>query len=458
MTSPPPTAPPGPRGYPLLGVFPRARRDPLAFFLDTAHRYGDIVSMRFGTRRVYLLSHPDDVRHVLQDHAHAYGKSAPAARVRSLFGDSLTTVDGDRWQRQRRLMRPVFQPKRIGFLIPVITDTTATMLERWQGLAARGEAVDVFDEMRTLTRAVMLRVLFGDVAAADARRVGEALDLALEHADRRLWSSLGWLDVPTPAARRFRQALRVIDGFVSTMSDGGGRESTSAETLLSIVGEARDAATGARMSDAELRDEVKALLVAGHTTTTSALASVWHMLAEHPEVRETVQREVSGRLAGRRPEADDVPALAYTRMVIDEVLRLYPPTWLTARTPLEEDDIRGHRLPVGSIVLLSPFVTHRHPAFWDEPHWFDPERFTPGRCEGRPRFAYFPFGGGPRSCIGAWLASTTIQLVTAMVAQELTLLLVPGYRVASQPGLTLRPGPRLVMRLERPASWSKLLL
>jgi len=440
--------PPGPRGYPLLGVFPRARRDPLGFFLESAQRYGDVVSMRFGTRRVYLLSHPDDVRHVLQDNARAYGKSAPAARIRPLFGDSLTTIDGERWQRQRRLIRPVFQPKQLGFVVPIVTGATATMLERWRGVVARREAVDALAEMTSLTRTILMHALFGDVAAVESRSVGEALDLALEHADRRLWSALGWLDVPTPAQRRFRQAVHAVDGFLSTMIDRGRRESASAETLLSMLRDARDSETGARMTDAELHDELKALLVAGHTTTTSALGWVWHALFEHPEVREKLLRELGTRLGSRHPGADDLPALAYTRMVIEEVLRLYPPTWLTARTPLEHDEVRGHRFPMGSIVLLSPFVTHRHQRFWEEPDRFDPERFTPERSEGRPRFAYFPFGGGPRSCIGSWFASVTMQLITAMVSQRFALTLVPGARVDRQPGLTLRPGPRLPMLLE----------
>jgi cytochrome P450 len=443
-----PKPPSGPRGYPLLGVFPWARRNPLGFFLESARRYGDVVSMRFGTRHVYLLSHPDDVRHVLQDNHRAYGKSAPAARIRPLFGDSLTTVDGEHWQRQRRLMRPAFHPKQVGFLMPIVTETTAVMLEHWQRLAARREAVDALGEMKGLTRAILLRALFGEVAAAEAQTVGQALDLALEHVDRRLWSPLGWLEVPTPAQRRFRQAVRTVEGFVSTMVDGARREWRSSDTLLSVLREARDPETGARMTDGELRDELKALFVAGHSTTTSALGWVWYVLFEHPEVRQTLRRELKTVLGGRCPGADDLPALMYTRMVIEEVLRLYPPTWLTARTPLHDDQVRGHRMGVGSVVLLSPYVTHRRPDFWEEPDRFDPERFTPERSEGRPRFAYFPFGGGPRSCIGSWFAAVTMQLVVGMVAQRFALALVPGCRVESQPGLTLHPGPRLPMLLE----------
>ena len=438
------TAPPGPRGYPLLGVFPQARRDPLAFFLDSRRRHGDVVSMRFGTRRVYLLSHPDDIKRVLQDHAHAYGKSAPAARIRPLFGDSLTTIDGERWRRRRRLIRPALQPRDLGFWIPVITEAAAEMLERWERLAARGERVDALSEMRGLTRAIVLRGLFGEIDPARARAVGEALDLALEHADRRLWSALGGLAAPTPAQRRFRHAIATVDRFVRDMAGSAGAASP---TLLSVLRDARDIETGERMREHELHDELKALLVAGHTTTTSALGWTWSVLSEQPEAGRRLRDELRAVLGGRPPGADDLPALAYTRRLIEEVLRLYPPTWLTARTPLEDDRIRGYRIARGSIVVLSPFVTHRHPGFWEEPDRFDPERFTPARAAGRPRFAYFPFGGGPRSCAGSGLATLVLQLVVATVAQRFEPTLVPGARVAMRPGLVLSPAPGLPMTL-----------
>jgi cytochrome P450 len=212
--------------------------------------------------------------------------------------------------------------------------------------------------------------------------------------------------------------------------------------------EARDPETGAGMTDAELHDEVKALLVAGHTTTASALAWVWYRLSEHPEPRRRVQEEVRTVLVNRASGTEEVSVLPYTRMVIEEVLRLYPPTWVTARTPLRDDTIRGYRIAVGSIVLLSPFVTHRHPDFWKDPHRFDPERFTAERSVGRHPFAYLPFGAGPRSCIGGWLASRVMELVVAMVAQRFQLTLVADAWVEARPGLTLSPGPGVPVSLQ----------
>lgn len=444
------SVPPGPSGLPLVGVFPAARKDPLRFFLESARRYGDIVSMRFGVRRVYLLSHPDHVKHVLQDNHRAYCKSPPAARVRPLFGDSLTTIDNDRWRRQRQLMRPVFQPKRLVPVVAVVREATGTMLARWEPTAGRSEPLDLLREMTDLTRAIILRVLFGDVAAAEAQAVGQALDLALEHAHRRLWSPFGWL-VPTPSNRRFLSALRRVDAFVSGMIDQAHRRGPCPGTLLSMLLEARDRESGEWMADAELHDELKAFLVAGHTTTASALAWVWYVLSENPMVERQLQRELCAVLDGRPPSGEDLHALQYTRMVIDEVLRLYPPTWVTARMPIDDDEIGGHHIAANAIVLLSPFVTHRHPGFWDDPDEFEPERFTPERSAGRPSFAYFPFGGGPRSCIGNGLALLEMHLVVAMVAQRYRLTLVPGCRVHLDPGLTLRPRPAVPMLLHQNA-------
>jgi cytochrome P450 len=430
--------PPGPRGYPVIGVFHRARRDPLGFFLASARRYGDVVCMRFGPRRAYLLSHPDDVRHVLDDERGIYAKAPTASRVRALFGDSLTTVDGEQWERQRRLMRPAFRPRSLLPSLPVVTETTAQMLDRWAPRAERGETVDMLREMTELTRAIIVRLVSGGVGDTQARAVGEAFEEALQHANRRLWSPLGSLELPTPNRRRFHGALRAIDSFVRALVARARVDAPPAGTLLAALRDAHDD-RGERIRDADLLHEVKAILFAGHTTTASALAWTFYVLSTNAAAAASVGAEVREILDGRSPGADDLPSLACLRRVIDEVLRLYPPTWVTARTPLRDDRIHGHRIAAGSIVLLSPFVTHRHPAFWPEPDRFDPDRFAPG-ARSTP-FAYFPFGGGPRGCIGSWLASVEMQLVVAMVVQRYDLALVPGSAVAPEPGLTLRPKP-----------------
>lgn len=442
--------PPGPRGYPLVGVFPKARQNPFQFFLECAGKYGDVVAMQLGSHRAYLFGHPDHIKYVLQDNYSAYWKSPLAARIRPLFGDSLTTIDGGRWRRQRQLMRPAFQPQRLAAFGPVILETTARMLDRWESLVAPRQPLDLFSEMTHLTRAIILRVLFGDVAADDAQGIGEALDIVFEHTNHHLWSALGCLGrFPALRSRRVQQAQQALDGFLARRIGEGLRRNRAPGDLLSMLLEAQAHGTGEPMNLAQLGDEVKALLVAGHTTTASGLTWVWYLLAKNPAAERELQREIRTILGERPPTAEDLPALRYTGMHIEEALRLYPPTWVTARAPLHDDAIGTYRIPANSIVLLSPYVTHRHPVFWEDPEKFDPERFAPERSAGRPRFAYFPFGGGPRACIGSAFALAEMRLVVAMVARRYRLSLAPGFHVELDAGITLRPRHGVQMILQR---------
>jgi cytochrome P450 len=432
----------------VVGVFPKARRDPLGFFMECARRYGDVTSMRLGTHDAYLLTHPDHVRHVLQDGAHAYAKGPPAARVRALFADSLTVIDGDRWRERRRRVQPAFQPREHARFASVVTHATEEMLERWRSKPPRGQPVDVVTEMRHLSQTIIIRACFGDVADAERRALSDALDVAVGHVDRRLWSPFGWLPAPTLTAGRYRRALRAIDAFVSHLVNEARRTSPATGSLLAaLVAPPSDG--GEPISGADLQDELKAVLVAGHTTTASALAWTWFVLSQHSDARDRLEDECRGVFGGRPATMDLLSRLDYTRRVLDEVLRLYPPTWLTARTPVADDSIAGYRIAANAMVLLSPYVTHRHPAVWEAPEAFDPDRFTRARAAARPPFAYFPFGGGPRRCIGAAFATTEMQLIVATVAQRYRLTPVHGVSVRPIAGLTLQPGPVLPCRLER---------
>src|SRR5262245_7779111 len=446
-------SPPGPDGYPLLGVFPIARRDPLRFFSDAARAYGDVVSLPMGRRRLYLLGHPDHIEHVLRDGDRVYEKAASAALIRPLFGSSLTTVDGEPWRWRRRSMGPAFHPGRLASLIPAIALATNEMLDRWDSSAAAGRPIDVLDEMTDLTRAVILHALFGSATASESQSLGDALGTVITRVNQGLWSPLAWLDrFPTTGAWRYRRALAALDVMVSRRIAEGCRSRASTGDLLRALLEARDGA-GGRWTDAELCDEVKALLVAGHTTTASALAWACSLLAQDREVARRLAGEAHRVLGPRAPMPVDLPALEQARKVAAETLRLYPPTWVTARTPTSDVSVGGYRIPAGAIVLLSPYVTHRDARFWPNPERFDPERFALGGSSGRPRFAYFPFGGGPRACIGSALAAMEMQLVLAMTARRYRLSLAAGCRVEPDPGIALRPRHGLVMtphRAERP--------
>jgi cytochrome P450 len=442
--------PPGPRGYPGVGVFPLLRRRPAEFLLESAERYGDVVSLRLGARRAILLSHPDYVKHVLQDHDHVYRKGPAAARASLLFGESLTATDGDHWHRQRQLMRPAFHPQCLSTLGPVIAEATVAMLDRWQNRAEGGQPLDLLGEMMALTRTIILRAMFGALTPEDTQAVGRALEIAFGHVDGQLWRLFYWVGrLPTRRVRRCAQALRALDTFVRGRLDESRRGLSTRAGLVSALIEARgERGDGATMDD-DLRREIRALLFAGHTTTASALTWVWYLLAQHPEAERRLQQELR-TVPGERPlTADELAALPYTRMLIDEALRLYPPTWITGRAPVAADEVGGYRIPANTLVLLSPFVTHRHPAFWEEPARFDPERFTPERDRGRLRFAYFPFGGGARACIGSGLALTEMQMIVATVSRRYRLALAPGRGVDIEAGITLRPRHGMLMTLHR---------
>ena len=415
----------GPTGYPLVGVFPRARRDPLGFFLECSRRYGDVLAMRLGRQQVYLLSHPAHVKHVLQDHARAYAKGPAATRVRGLFGDSLTVVDGHRWRQRRRQLQPAFHPGQGARLASVVTVATEEMLERWRSLAEESRPIDAVTEMRRLTQTIIIRACLGSMSAPDEEALRGAMGAAVERVERRLWSPWGWLDVPAPPGARHRRALAAIGAAVGGAMDRARRAAPPPGTMLAaLLADAEEP-----LAEDEIRSELRAMLFAGHTTTASALAWVWHVLAAHPT-------------AWERLDGD------YTRRVIEEVLRLYPPTWLTARMLVDEDTLGGYAAKPCALVLLCPYLTHRHPAVWQDPERFDPDRFEPGRAAARPAFAYFPFGGGPRRCIGSGFASSEMRMIVEAVARRYRLALPPG-TVLPFAGLTLRPGRPMPARLER---------
>jgi len=448
-----PKAAPGSRGYPLLGALAKGWQNPLHFFVNAALQHGDVVSLRVGFHRVYLLSHPEHIKHVLQDNFPNYRKGGSIEKIKPLFGEGLTTSEGELWRRQRDLMQPAFHRRHIAGLDTVMTDATAGTLERWRTFAERAQPLDIAVEMMRLTREIAFKTLFSTDVRGEADAVGRALATVLDHINHGVWALLDLSErLPTPRKRRYQQALSMLDKFVYRMIDERRRGGKDLGDLLSMLLSARDQETGAGMSDTQLRDEVMTIFVAGHQTTANVLAWTWYLLSTHSDVNRRLQTELITVLRGRTPTYQDLPNLTYTRMVIEEAMRLYPPTWITARTPIEDDEIGGYRIQAKSVVLLSPYVTHHHPAFWENPERFDPERFTPERAADRPRYAYFPFGGGPRVCIGKSFALMEAQLIVAVVAQKYRLDLVPGHPVEPLPMITLQPRYGLLMTIrELPA-------
>jgi len=443
---------PGPRGLPLLGHVVPFRRDVLGLLTGSRERFGDVVRFRLGPTVVHLAAHPDAVRHVLQERMEIYDKETrSSAKIRGLTGLGLLTVSGDLWRRQRRLIQPGFRPAAVAGFVERMTTATAAMLKRWREPAREGRPLDLASEMMRLTYTVAGRTLFGTDVSGDAALVEESMAVLLAHTWRclqRIADPPGWL--PIPGNRRFQRALAAIDGVVyRILADRRARgEDAWPDDLLTALLRQRDEETGRGMTDEQLRDEAVTLLLAGHETTANALAWTFHLLSRNSETLEKLRGEVAAALGDRAPAPGDLHALPFTEQVLRESMRLYPPIWALERRAVAEDELGGYRIPKGSTVVLSPWVTHRHPAFWEDPERFDPDRFTEESSEGRPPLAYIPFGAGSRFCVGGHFAMTEMLLVAAMVARRWRLRALTDRPVAPRPGITLRPEGGVWVRLE----------
>lgn len=430
---------PGPIHRVPLAFVARLRRRPLEELTAARARWGDLVRFQVGPWVAHLVVHPRDVKHVLQDNHQNYRKGTIIHSVRVLIGDGLFASEGEHWRRQRRLVQPAFHRQRIAGLVDVMTDATAAALDRWARYAEAGRSFDVWLEMRALTLGIVGRALFGldlsDRASAVADAMEEALDFVNHRASQLLPLPLG---VPLPRHRRFLRARAKLDEVVYAVIRARRADAGTADALAMLLA-ARDPDTGEGMSDEQLRDEIMTLVLAGHETTATALTWGWWLLARHPDVEARLRAEVGTVLQGRRPTVADLPGLAYTRMVVDEVLRLYPPLFFFGRQAIADDVLDGCHVPAGSWVTICPYLTHRHPGFWARPDAFDPEHFAPAAVAARPRYAFYPFGGGPRQCLGADFATLELSLILAMTVQRYRVHVVPGHPVEPRALVTLHP-------------------
>lgn len=456
MTSLP--LPPGPRSLPLIGVLPEVRRDALGFLMRTFQQYGDVAHYRLGPLSASLIAHPDGVRHVLQENVKNYTKDHVSySMLRRTIGDGLVTSRGDFWLRQRRLAQPAFHRQRIAAMGQSMVAATIELLADWEQRAEQGVAFDVGEEMMHLTLRIVGDALFGSNVQAESLIVHRAFnELSAQIIARFRNFNLLPPVLPTRADRRYRQAISELDTVVYRIIASRRARPEDSGDLLSMLMLARDEESGERMDDKQLHDEVLTMLLAGHETTATTLTWVWAMLDRHPQVVVLLEAELDRVLGERAPTVEDLPQLNYTRQVIDETIRLYPPIYIMSRQVLADDAIGGYRIKGGATVDISPYVTHRHPAFWDRPEEFDPERWTPERVAARPRFAYFPFSGGPRQCIGNSFAQMEATLVLATIASRYRLHLPENHTLAIDPLVTLRPRGGLPVRLERRAALVKV--
>ncbi len=430
----------------LLGSLPEARRDPLSFVLRLSVEYGDIVHIRLATLRVFLLNHPDDIERVLVTHHHRFVKGRSLSRARRLFGTGVLTSDGALHGRQRRLMQPAFQRPRMTGYAGVMTALALAARERWHS----GDTIDIADDMSRLTLGIAGRALFGEDAAGVVEGLGETLETATSLLEVAVLPLAPIVDLlPLPHVRRLRAARAKLDAVLDGIIERRRRTTAGTDDLLSMLLRAQEDAA-APMPDTQLRDELTTMLLAGHETTANALAFCWYLIAKHPHVEARLHAEIDGVLGGRAPEEKDVALLPYTRMVFAEAMRLFPPAWLLGRIAIEEHDARGYTLPSGSLVVLSPWAVQRNRAYFPDPDRFDPDRWTPERLAARPRFSYFPFGGGSRGCLGEGFAWMEGILVLATLAQRLR------FRLADEsspldllPAITLKPKGGIRVTVER---------
>lgn len=444
---------PGPRGLDVLRRVAALRRDPLRALLAARADLGDVVRFPLLHRSFFLVAHPEGVDHVLHANAANYRKCTRTYRkIRELMGDGLVTSEGTGWRRQRDLVQPAFRHQQIDRFAAVVARNTAELVDRWSRLPDH-QPTPLEREIRHLTLRTVGHTLLGQEVGTHPGSTGAAIVTALAYSGRRAEALLDPWRLPTPARRAFIRARSLLDVLVARLIDE--RASRPAEPdLLSMLLDARDPETGEGLCRAEIRDQVLTILLAGHETTATALVWTCFLLSEHPAVQERLAAEAAAVLAGRPAEFSDLVRLRYTRMVLEESMRLFPPIWMVERRCTEADEIGGFHIPAGSIVALSQYVTHRHPDVWEEPERFRPERFRPERARGRPRGGYFPFGGGPRGCIGAGFAMMEAQLILAMLCERFRLEPVSGQRVQTRGGITLRPRRHLWLHLRhrRPAA------
>ncbi|MGB0383514.1 MAG: cytochrome P450 [Ardenticatenaceae bacterium] len=453
---------PGPKGYPLLGVIPKMRGSFLDFVTQMWLEYGDQVQFDVAKVDIHLVVHPDDMKHVLQMNNRNYPKGLKYD-VKRLFGNGLFSSEGAFWRQQRRLIQPMFNHNMLASYAPAIISSTAEILAKWEARPEPSRPLHIVDEMMRLTQRVIARTMFTKDMSQQSDMMYKAFTEALDGLDRNIKRPDFMNKWPIPSNRRFEKAIETIDDTMYKLiaerrgSDASHNEEEE-QDLLSLLLNVRDEESGAGMGDQQIRDEITTMFLAGHETTAMTLAWTWYFLSRHPIVGQKVYAEVDDVLGGRTPTVDDLEKLTYTRQVFDETLRLYPPAWMFGRVPLEDDVLpSGYRIPKGSQVVLLPYLTHRHPDFWENPEGFQPERFTPEASKSRHRYAYLPFSAGPRLCIGNNFALMEGPLMIAMIAQRYKLELMPGSNVQLKPSTTLRPSGGVPMLLT-PRTDAPLLL
>ncbi len=428
--------PPGPKGTLLGGNLAEYKTGRLAFLTRCARDYGDVAALRFGPRRIFLVSHPRDIETILVTENHNYIKHFALRMTPLVLGQGLLTSEGDFWLRQRRLIQPAFSRQRIASYAPLMVEAVQELLAGWQP----GQTRDILTEMMRLTLNIAARTLFGSEVSGEASAVSQALQV-LQDCFLVKFNSLIPIPnfIPTPGNLRLRRAVRQLDAILYGMIQQRRQSQEQRGDLLSLLLHARDEVDNTGMTDRQLRDEAMTLFLAGHETTALTLSWTWFLLAQNPAAEARLVEEVQAVLGDRPAAAEDCPRLPFTEAVLLEAMRLYPPAYVLGRENVRPCTVGGYHAPAGTTMLMSQWVVQRDPRFYDQPEQFQPERWLAGLAQRLPKYAYFPFGGGPRLCIGNTFAMMETILVLATLARQYRFTLAPGHRVEPLPTFTLRP-------------------
>ena len=435
------TLPPGPKGLPIVGNTLQFRRDPLHFVREMQQTYGRMATVHFGKIPVVMFFRPEQVRFFLVEKPRNFVKPG-LGNLRFLLGDGLLTSDGDFHRQQRRLVQPAFHKQRVESYADTMVQLTEETIARWQP----GSEVDMAQEMQQLTLRIIMKALFNLDSPSQSALLGQAFNQMITNSSRTGGSVRRLrLDLPFTPYGRVMAGKRTLDTFVYDLIKQRRAEGRDVGDVLSMLLQAQD--EGNTMTDKQVLDQVLTFIAAGHETAQNTMCWTFYLLSQHPKVLEKLHSELRTVLAGRAPSIADLPNLPYLEWVINESWRVYPPAWTLSRRAVEAFDLDGYHFQAGTIAIFSQWVLHHLPDIWGDPDVFRPERWDPLNAQKAPPWAYFPFGGGPRICIGMPFAELETRLLLATILQHYTPQLIPGFTVVPQPRVTLRPkyGMRMIL-------------
>lgn len=461
---------PGPRGLEVLAAAFARKRDPLQLIAALHAKFGDTVRIPIGDTVQFLLQDLGAVRHVLVDQHRNYSKGPAYELLASILGNGLITSEGEHWKKQRKLIQPIFQKERLRIFSQVSADLAHEEVRALEALADNGESVDISARMMDLTLRIVARAVLGTDLGGEEHRVHASFAIIKNHIERLSTSKMRFLELlpggsrlrglrkwvsqlPTAEHQEFLGAIADLDDLIYTVISRkraiGTTEDFTAPDLVTMLFQARTESGLPAMSDAEIRDEVMTIFLAGHETMATALTWTFYLLATHPEYYRKIRAEAEAALQDNPSFPQNLAKLSMCQWVFEESMRLYPPVWRLSRVARENDVIQGHDIPKGAVLVVTPYLIHRNPKFWERPETFEPERFSPERASARTRMAYIPFGAGPRTCAGALFALAEAQIILAVICQRVFLRLAPGHQAALEPRITLRSRGGMPMSIHR---------